>query len=141
MRLNGTKLAVYCVGRCNLDFKMTNASEARNERTFLMKTTNTALIICAIGLVSYSASAQVTFNSTDGELSGLTPTVGSGPGLALPTYNSPNANAWTIVSPDNVGGGSLSEFNDTTSIVVPNGYQGASLGTLSSLLAQGAAGN
>ena len=116
----------------------------KNMKKLIIKTNETALSIIGgivLASLSWSASAQVTFNGSNGELSGLTPTVGSTGGNSLPTYNTPNANAWTLVSGDNVGGGGLAQFQDEASILIPNGYGGASLGTLSSLLTQGAAGN
>lgn len=101
-----------------------------------MKSNNTALILAAMGLASLSGSAgaQITFNGTDGMLAGLTGVNNAGSA----TYS---AGAWTISSPDNVGGGGVAQVNDTATVLIPNGYQGANFGTLSTLLAQGAAGN
>jgi hypothetical protein len=107
----------------------------------IMKIKSPAFVICAIALAfSWPAGAQVvTFTSANGELSGLSPAT-PGP-LTSAAYVPGSPGYWRLSSPDNVGGGNMSQFNDTAMILVNNGYDGASLGTLGSLLAQGAAGN
>ena len=47
----------------------------------------------------------------------------------------------TLTSPDNVGGGSGNQFNDTAYIIINNGYDGVTLGNLSSFLASGSSFN
>lgn len=107
-----------------------------------MKTNRPAIITSVIAMISltWAARAQtVTFTGANGELSGLTAAT---PGAGATAAYVPSAPGyWQISSPDNVGGGGLAEFNDSAMILINNGYGGASLGTLSSLLAQGAAGN
>jgi len=107
-----------------------------------MKIKNSAFILSAITLafLSWPVCGQVvTFTSANGELSGLaSATPGS---QASVTYVPGSPGYWTLSVLDNIGGGGISEFNDTAMILVNNGYDGASLGTLGSLLAQGAAGN
>jgi hypothetical protein len=47
-----------------------------------------------------------------------------------------------LTSSDNVGGGSLNQFDDSAILTITNGYMGVSLGnTLSDLVSAGAAGN
>jgi hypothetical protein len=104
------------------------------------KITTIVSIAIAVAVLSPRIGAQtVTFTSANNELQGLsTATPGSG---ATATFVSGSPGYWQISSPDNVGGGGLATFNDTAMIIVNNGYDGATLGTLSYLLAQGAAGN
>jgi hypothetical protein len=98
------------------------------------------MIATALASLSWLAGAQtVTFTSANNELSGLTPAT-PGPGASA-VYVSGSPGYWSISSPDNVTSSGLNIFNDTAMILVNNGYDGATLGTLSSLLAQGAAGN
>jgi hypothetical protein len=95
--------------------------------------------ICAVGLTAASsASASPDFTLSGSELAGVT-LEDPGPG-ATSSYSSASGGEITLSSPDNVGGGGLSQFDDTALIMIPNGYDGASLGTLTSLLAAGTAG-
>lgn len=92
--------------------------------------TAAAVTLTAVSLVLPSgAFADVTL--TGSELAGL-------------TYEAPGSGATsgeaggiiTLTTPDNVAG-----FNDTALVLVPNGYDGVSLGTLNSILTQGAGGH
>ncbi len=105
-----------------------------------IKITTIVTIAIAVAVLSPRVGAQtVTFTSANGELQGLSSaTPGSG---ATAAYVSGSPGYWQITSPDTVAGGGLGTFNDTSMILVNNGYDGAMLGTLSWLLAQGAAGN
>ena len=74
---------------------------------------------------------------TGSQLSGLT-TQNNGPG----TSSSISGGIITLTSPDNVGGGGMSQFDDTATVTIPSGYLGTtSLGTLSNLVSLGAAGS
>jgi hypothetical protein len=108
----------------------------------LMNTKITTIVSIAItvAVLSPRIGAQtVTFTSANDELQGLTPAT-PGPG-ATAAFVSGSPGYWQITSPDNVTGGGLGTFNDTAMILVNNGYDGATLGNLSWLLGQGAAGN
>ena len=103
-----------------------------------MKTTLIpALAVALLTMGASNAGANVTI--TGSQLSGCTYIV-SGAG-ATSQYVSTGGGYAYITSPDNVGGGSFAQIEDFASVVVPNGYEGVSLGTLNSLLAQGIANN
>jgi len=93
--------------------------------------------LCAIAAMSVGAlmvpAANATITYTGAALGDLIP-YDPGPG-ATSVFN---GTSWILTSPDNVSGSG--QFNDTAEILVTNGYLGASLGTLNSLLAAGAAG-
>ena len=97
-------------------------------------------IIIAVGAASvvFAGAASIAHATTltGSQLSGLT-TQNTGPG----TSSSISGGIITLSSPDNVGGGGQSQFNDTATVTIPSGYLGTtSLGTLSNLVSLGAAG-
>ena len=97
-------------------------------------------VIYALGAATVAVTAGFSVAQaatlTGSELSGLT-TQNTGPG----TSSSISGGIITLSSPDNVGGGGMSQFNDTATVTIPSGYLGTtSLGTLSTLVSMGAAG-
>jgi hypothetical protein len=65
-------------------------------------------------------------------------TTNNGPG----TSSSNTGGIITLTSPDNVGGGGMSQFDDTATVTIPSGFLGTtSLGNLSNVVSMGAAGN
>ena len=86
--------------------------------------------MCAVGLAAAtSASADVTLSGS--QFTGLTYQA-NGAGSSAADISG----VITLANPDNVN-----NFDDTALVWVANGYDGVSLGTLNSLLSQGAAGN
>jgi hypothetical protein len=86
--------------------------------------------------VAFSAGAHATVVLTGSALAGVnfaTP----GPGASA-TYS---AGQITLSSPDNVGGGGLSQYNDTAQITISNGFDGVTLGTLNNFLSSGSSFN
>jgi hypothetical protein len=102
-------------------------------------TTCIASVIAAIFL-SWPASAQ-TVTLTGSQLAPSSGVAYQVPGAgASAGYVSTGGGYANLTSPDNVSGGAA-QFNDTAMVVVNNGFDGISLGTLNNLLAQGAAGH
>jgi hypothetical protein len=92
--------------------------------------------VTAVLAVAISGGAHADVVLTGSLLSGVnfaTP----GPGASA-TYA---AGQITLSSPDNVGGGGLSQYNDTAQITINNGFDGVALGTLNSFLASGSSFN
>jgi hypothetical protein len=95
-------------------------------------------VLGAVGVVvTGPASIAQAATLTGNQLSTLT-TSNTGPG----TSSSISGGIITLTSPDSVGGGGLSQFNDTATVTIPSGFLGTtSLGTLSNLVSLGAAGS
>lgn len=100
--------------------------------------------LIVLATLSWSASGQETLTGT--ELQGLTyANPGGGPGTHS-EYVPGTPGYANLYSPDNVVSGlpgsaaAANMFNDTGTLLIPNGYLG-SFGNLNNILAQGAAGN
>src|SRR5271156_2664721 len=102
-----------------------------------MKTTPILIVaLLVIGAMSARADITITDTSLEG-LSYQTP----GPGATAAYVGTMGGDYAYLTSPDNVPGGSVAQIEDTGLVVVDNGYDGATLGTLSFLVAQGAGGH
>jgi hypothetical protein len=99
---------------------------------------NLLIATCAMNFVfAATAHADITLTGTD--LAGATySTPGAG---ATAQFESTDGGFAFLTSPDNVAGPGLPKTTDTGLVIVNNGYDGVTLGTLSFLVAEGAGGH